>query len=622
MALTLRGTPTQLIQSTAAATSVINVPAGVVAGDLMLIFIAARTVTTQIDPLAGWTKLCQSPIQVSGSATAIYWRISPGGEPASYTLTVDTTASVRSSVTMIAYQGGTGDWDTTTPIGPFSNTAYNIADANIQAASITTANANANIFTFAYEYLSAAIITFTPPTALGGFTAVSTISDNLVRVQHQVSKAVWTGSGATGVVNTTSDQAAITDKHAILFALNPLANMPLMTTEAVTSITVVGGTGNGTVTSENGSAVTDRGICWSTTPNPTKANSWASAGSGGLGAFTAAISGLLSNTLYYVRAYGTSANGTGYSTTDVTFTTSASVTTQAVSSIGNTTATGNATSQADGGVTITDRGVCWSISANPTKANSWVSAGSGGVGAYTSSMTGLTPGQFYYVCGYTTNANGTSYGASDVTFTTTTPPSSLTNCKIDVSKLTAGNYWCSVNSPSIFQNCTFTGGGGHAIRIIVPGTYSFVGNIFNSFGAIGSTGAAIINDSGGVVTLNISGGGNIPTYKNGTGTSTVINNIVNLTIKCIDENNNNLQNIVVYVENASTKAQILSDLTNTSGIVTTIFNYPGSDVDINIRIRKASAGTNKYIPIKTSGTITTNGFNLTTTLYIDTVVAP
>lgn len=112
----------------------------------------------------------------------------------------------------------------------------------------------------------------------------------------------------------------------------------------------------------------------------------------------------------------------------------------------------------------------------------------------------------------------------------TTSGSSITYTQIDSSLVTAGNYLCSVASPSIFSNCSFTGGGGHAIRITTPGTYSFSGNTLSGFGADGSTGAFFYNDSGGAVTINISNGGSTPSVRNGAGASTTINNNIILTI--------------------------------------------------------------------------------------------
>ena len=62
------------------------------------------------------------------------------------------------------------------------------------------------------------------------------------------------------------------------------------------------------------------------------------------------------------------------------------LTTSGVSNITMTTATcgGNVTS--DGGASVTVRGVCWSISANPTIADSHTSDGTG-TGSFTSSIT-------------------------------------------------------------------------------------------------------------------------------------------------------------------------------------------------------------------------------------------
>ena len=93
------------------------------------------------------------------------------------------------------------------------------------------------------------------------------------------------------------------------------------------------------------------------------------------------------------------------------------VLTSSVSGITQSTAScgGNVTS--DGGSTITERGVCWSTSQNPTIADAHTSD-STGTGTFTSSITGLTPGTTYHVRAYATNSVGTTYG-EEVTFTTT-----------------------------------------------------------------------------------------------------------------------------------------------------------------------------------------------------------
>lgn len=86
-------------------------------------------------------------------------------------------------------------------------------------------------------------------------------------------------------------------------------------------------------------------------------------------------------------------------------------------------------------------------------------------------------------------------------------------------------------SPDLISDCSFKSAGtGHAVEITSPGTYTFSGNLFSGYGATGTTNAAIYNNSGGAVTLNISGGGSVPTYRNGTGASTSIVAASNLTL--------------------------------------------------------------------------------------------
>ncbi len=66
------------------------------------------------------------------------------------------------------------------------------------------------------------------------------------------------------------------------------------------------------VVSDGGYEVTERGVCYSTSPNPTTENSKLVVGNG-VGTFTADLSGLLPQTLYYVRGYAINSEGTSYS---------------------------------------------------------------------------------------------------------------------------------------------------------------------------------------------------------------------------------------------------------------------------------------------------------------------
>ncbi len=96
--------------------------------------------------------------------------------------------------------------------------------------------------------------------------------------------------------------------------------VPTVTTDPISGTPNGVANSGGNVTNHGGSAVTQKGLCWSTLPNPTIANDLSINGSG-LGTFTGIANGLLPNTTYYLRAYATNVAGTGYGN-QVTFTTS------------------------------------------------------------------------------------------------------------------------------------------------------------------------------------------------------------------------------------------------------------------------------------------------------------
>jgi hypothetical protein len=87
--------------------------------------------------------------------------------------------------------------------------------------------------------------------------------------------------------------------------------VPVLTTSNVTNINSTSATCGGNITSIGGGTITARGVCWSTTQNPTVVNSKTSDGSG-TGSFTSNLLGLSPATPYYVRAYATNSVDTGY----------------------------------------------------------------------------------------------------------------------------------------------------------------------------------------------------------------------------------------------------------------------------------------------------------------------
>ena len=91
------------------------------------------------------------------------------------------------------------------------------------------------------------------------------------------------------------------------------SNALAVSTLAPSEITATSATSGGNVFADGGSAVTARGVVWSTSANPTiTSNTGITSNGTGVGAFTSNITGLNENTTYYVRAYATNVNGTEY----------------------------------------------------------------------------------------------------------------------------------------------------------------------------------------------------------------------------------------------------------------------------------------------------------------------
>lgn len=84
-----------------------------------------------------------------------------------------------------------------------------------------------------------------------------------------------------------------------------------VSTWTVTEPNVYSADGGGNVTNDGGDPSTVRGVCWSTDPEPTLADSHTTNGTG-IGTFESNITLLVPATTYYVRAYATNSKGTAY----------------------------------------------------------------------------------------------------------------------------------------------------------------------------------------------------------------------------------------------------------------------------------------------------------------------
>lgn len=87
--------------------------------------------------------------------------------------------------------------------------------------------------------------------------------------------------------------------------------LPTVTTGNVSSITTSTALCAANVTSDGGFALTVKGVCWSTSQNPTVSGSHTSNGTA-TGSYSGYMTGLTPGTTYYVRAYATNSQGTSY----------------------------------------------------------------------------------------------------------------------------------------------------------------------------------------------------------------------------------------------------------------------------------------------------------------------
>jgi len=230
---------------------------------------------------------------------------------------------------------------------------------------------------------------------------------------------------------TIKDSYGNTDVSLTLNSVGSTAGVLISTaatvsTNPVTNVTSTSADVGGDVTNEGDSAVTERGVVYSTSIDPTTADKKVVV-AGTTGSYTSNLTGLAAGTIYHVRAFATNSAGTSYGN-DVSFTTtlpSSVATVSTTDPVTNVTATsadvgGDVTNE--GGAPVTVRGIVYSTISNPTLADKQIVL-AGTTGIYTSNLGGLEAGTTYHVRAFATNSVGTSYG-NDISFTTlpTTSP--------------------------------------------------------------------------------------------------------------------------------------------------------------------------------------------------------
>lgn len=173
------------------------------------------------------------------------------------------------------------------------------ADFNANQTSITTGSS------INFTDLSTGSPTSWSWSFQGGTPATSTLQ-NPINIQYNTAGTYNVTLIAT---NANGNDTETKTGYIIVTDVNP--QLPTLITTAISSITNTTATSGGNITNQGSSAITARGVCWSTSQNPTIANSKTTDGNG-TGNFTSSLTGLTTNTIYYVRAYATNTTGTAY----------------------------------------------------------------------------------------------------------------------------------------------------------------------------------------------------------------------------------------------------------------------------------------------------------------------
>ncbi|MBE7171509.1 MAG: T9SS type A sorting domain-containing protein [Williamsia sp.] len=112
------------------------------------------------------------------------------------------------------------------------------------------------------------------------------------------------------IVYTKTNTGNITTP--VVRAFIPPAAPVGITTRAISNFTATAVTAGGTIATDGGLAVTERGVVYGSGENPTVSNTKVTAAGTGLGSYGVSLTGLTPATLYYVRAYAINSGGITY----------------------------------------------------------------------------------------------------------------------------------------------------------------------------------------------------------------------------------------------------------------------------------------------------------------------
>ncbi len=187
------------------------------------------------------------------------------------------------------------------PENPYVSTGEvtNISSTTATCTGNVTADGGATIIARGFCWSTSQFPTISDSKTSCG-TGLGVFTDNITGLTPITTYYV-TAYATNSVGTTYGEQKTFTTKP----------EMPTVVTGEVTDITDKTATFTGNVTADGGAPIIARGICWSTSQNPTTSNSKTTRGTG-LGTYSSNITGLSPNTTYYVKAYASNSQGTAY----------------------------------------------------------------------------------------------------------------------------------------------------------------------------------------------------------------------------------------------------------------------------------------------------------------------
>jgi hypothetical protein len=213
------------------------------------------------------------------------------------------------------------------------------------------------------------------------------------------------------------------------------------------------------------------------------------------------------------------------------------------------------------------------------------------------------------------NATSSLVGTTliDCTSLDITDGATMDNCTVIDANTADGVAFVTTSDLADITDCTFEFSDGHAIEIDTAGTYTLDGNTFTGYGATGTNDAAIYNNSGGLVTINVQNGAS-PSYRNGTGASTVVQQTVTVAVTCQEQDGTPIENVRVRLE-ADTGGDLPSDasVTITTSGTTASVSHTAHGLSNNDFVIIRGANESELTGRKQISNVTTNAYDYTIT---------